>query len=370
MTDKRKQMARALSEKTGMAYQAAVNALAVGAAAPLERSEARTLEQLLGSLNTTATFAVKVGRAPAVGASATLRFAQEQSRRLADVPQIFAETGQAQVAVTAAEMKALIDAGAAGPDVQVIRSFKHHFPSTFSGQCSTCQRWIWCGESDHSAHCFCGFVYRVAFDAPSDWSPPRDMRCMDCGAEFRMAETRLGLSPWRPINEWQMRCAHCTDFAAHNGNMHVEADERGKPIVRFAHHDRPSIDQFIAENNLRADWSKAFMSSSGTLNGRRIEFWRVPVGSRAGDSGAIQRAISRHQRLCAAEMVIDGVGACDNPANTVLITDMPVQFKMSDMMGPQLGSSDRFNACRDHVDRMAQALRGEQGEIEPKRFSL
>jgi hypothetical protein len=371
MTNKRRQMARALSDKTGMKYQAAINALAAGASAKQEVAKpTRTLEQLLSALNTTETFAVKVDRVPAVGQSANLQLAQAQSRRLADTPQFFAETGQAQIIVTPSEMKILVDAGAARPDLQVIRSFKHRFQFTFSAHCFTCERWIWCGEDEHAATCFCGFGYRVVFDAPPEWSLPRDMRCMDCGAEFRLAAKSLGVSPWRPINEWQMRCAHCSEFAAHNGSMHVETDEQGKPIVRYEHHDRLAVDKFITENNLRADWSKAFMSSSGTLNGRRLEFWRVPVTSRAPDAGALERVIARHQRLCAAEMVINGIGACDNPTAVVLVTDRPVQFKMSDMLGPQIGTSDRFNACRQHADRMAQALSREQQGVAPRRFKL
>lgn len=370
MTDKRKKMARALSEKTRMSYQAAINVLDANRTPRRPNVQVvRTLEELLGALHTTTTFTVEVHQAPAVGVSADQEVAREQSRRLAENPQFIAETGQAQIGVTAAEMTLLQEAGAAGPDLQVIRSFKHQFQSTFSAQCATCNRWIWCGEEERAAKCFCGFEYRVTFDAPPDWNLPQDMRCMDCGARFGMAEKKLGLSPWMPINEWQMRCAHCTQFAVHHGNMHVETDERGKPIVRFSHHDRPSIDKFIAENNLLPDWPKAFMSSSGTLNGRRIEFWRVPVTSRAPESAAIQRAIARHQRLCAAEFVVHGVVACDSPATVVLVMDKPVQFKMSDMLVPA-GTSDQFNACADHAERMAVTLAREQQGKEPKRFKL
>src|SRR5438132_1146470 len=147
MSDKRKKRARALAAKTGMSYQAAINALAAGAT-PKQEKEARTLEQLLAEIPAPTTFSVYVARAPAVAGSADPQVAAQRSRELAEDPQYYAESGGRQLSITRAEMDLLLAAGAAGGDVQIIRAFKHQSQLTFSGQCSKCDRYIWCGSAE------------------------------------------------------------------------------------------------------------------------------------------------------------------------------------------------------------------------------
>ena len=168
-------------------------------------------------------------------------------------------------------------------------------------------------------------------------------------------------------HDWQQRCDHCAHFVAHNGTMHLEKDEQGKPMGRFTSHDsKKSVERFVAENNLAVDWSRAYVSSTGSINGRRYEFWRLPVIEREAPSS------QRPDRclLCAAEWVVYGVAVCDRPATVALATEQPVYFKMSDMLGPKIGPSAEFYPCAEHVEAMAHALAKEQGGVAPSRDTL
>jgi hypothetical protein len=290
MSDKRKMRARALAAKTGMSYQAAINALAAGATPKQEKTEVtRTLEQLLTGIPAPTTFGVSVVRAPAVGASADLEVATEQSRFLAEHPQYIAESGRGQMVVSREEMDVLLASGAADDGVQMIRSFKHGV--TFSGRCSHCDRFIWCGDTEHAGRCFCGRGYRVVLDGAPDWTLPQGIRCMDCGDESRLRETRGDRSPWVVINQWQMRCAWCAELIAHRGDLHVKTDGRGRRVVRYtSQNGTQEVEAFVAENNITVDWSKAFVSSLAETNFRgKFEFWEVPVLEPDNDAGGKQQ---------------------------------------------------------------------------------
>src|SRR4051812_1485868 len=61
--------------------------------------------------------------------------------------------------------------------------------------------------------------------------------------------------------------------------MPVSLDEsEGRLFVRYTSDDaRDAVDAFIAEHGLVVDWSRAVRSSTGTINGRRLELYRLPV---------------------------------------------------------------------------------------------
>jgi hypothetical protein len=215
MTNKRKQRARALSEKTGMSHQAAINALTASTRAPAVPPVERSLQQLLTELGVTSTFGVVTGRCQAVGASATLALAIEKARALARKPLYFAESTPLTLIVSALESRLLLDAGAAELGVlQVIRAFtRDGMVHTISEQCERCRRWIWCFKHPKEANvedrCSCGHPYRIMFDAEVDWSRTLNARCMQCGTEHRMSQRHENLNPWRWINGRQILCNKC-----------------------------------------------------------------------------------------------------------------------------------------------------------------
>lgn len=285
MTNKKKKNIHAHMQKTGMSYQAASNALTAPPPPPAPIAGAgggdgdeRSVTLLLSLLKAETTFPVTVGRMAAIGRSADLSIAQAQARHLAAHPSYCACTGAVEMLITRGEMDALLRAGAADDGVQILRSVLNAERVSFSERCSNCTRWIWCGQEERSADCFCGHPYRVAFDrVPRDWNSTEGLRCMDCRAEFRLADPAAGRSPWRQINKWQMRCAACVNASAPNRDLRVEQDERGLDFVRY-NSDVAAADlrRFVEENNLRVDWARAFVSSTATMNGRPRQFWRLP----------------------------------------------------------------------------------------------
>lgn len=73
--------------------------------------------------------------------------------------------------------------------------------------------------------------------------------------------------------------------------------------------------------------------------------------------------------LCGAEFVLGaarGVPACDAPATVALVTDQPVGYGLSAVLGP----TTQFNACAEHVEAMAAVLTAARGGIKPKRVKL
>jgi hypothetical protein len=212
-----KKLVREHAKKTGKSYTAALRDFDNGAvdSTPHEHHVKSSLTgsaavELLARLQSSA-FCVSVGRVPAVAGSADLATAQAHAHELAVHPKFFAESGLVEMLVTPEEMEALIAAGAArSPDIQVIRTFKND-GTTFSETCQACRRWIWCGDTERETTCACGQVYRVVFDlAPQfHWTGSAGPRCLDCGTPFRMTEASEGANPWRPLNEWQMRCHSC-----------------------------------------------------------------------------------------------------------------------------------------------------------------
>ena len=78
----------------------------------------RSVQQLLAELRVPSTLGVVTGRMPAIGASATLKVATEQARRLAEHPEYYADSGSMGMLVTKAESDALLADGAASDDIQ------------------------------------------------------------------------------------------------------------------------------------------------------------------------------------------------------------------------------------------------------------
>jgi hypothetical protein len=171
--------------------------------------ENRTVEQLLEALQVTVPFGVETGRSPA-GSSAEVPPSPDEDLDLVLNRKYFAQSGARLLTITKEQMEALRSAGAAGKDVEVLRSFINAQHVTFSDHCRACQRWIHLASTEHEGECFCGQRYRVAFDlSPADWSLRRDMRCMDCGVERTMSGDGAGLNPWHPINGHQVQCDAC-----------------------------------------------------------------------------------------------------------------------------------------------------------------
>jgi hypothetical protein len=171
--------------------------------------ENRTVDELLAALQVTIPFGVETGRSLATS-SADVPPTPDEALDLALNRKYFAQSGARLLTITKDQMEALRSAGAAGKDVEVLRSFTNEKDVTFSDHCRACQRWIHLASTEHEGECFCGQRYRVAFDlSPDDWSLRQDMRCMDCGVELTMSLAGAGLNPWHPINGHQVQCDGC-----------------------------------------------------------------------------------------------------------------------------------------------------------------
>jgi hypothetical protein len=174
----------------------------------------RTVAHLLEELHVTIPFGVETGRMPTTAAPG-LEALPPETGELARSRRYFARSGTAQLAITRDEMTALRRGGAPGDDIQVIRSFRNAENVTFSDHCPGCQRWIHLAVAEREDQCFCGQVYRVAFDlTPEDWSLRRQMRCMDCGAELTRSLEGTDLNPWHEINGHQAQCDACAQIRA------------------------------------------------------------------------------------------------------------------------------------------------------------
>lgn len=272
MTDKRKQRIRAHMQKTGMSYQASVNQLEQ---APKVSAD-RPLAKLLEDLGVPSCFAVTVRRVVG-GRSATLEIALAQARALAATPMFAAEAGATEMVISASEMRTLLAAGAANERTQIYRAFRDERQTTLSDRCRHCRRWVWLGTTERDGNCVCGQGFRVTFQTHQDWNLSQGLRCMDCGVAFALADPSKRQSPWHRVNDSQVRCASCVNECAPR-SVRLEEDEIGKPFVRYSSEvPLEAVQQFVAETGLRADWPKAFMSSTGVVNGRRIDQWRLPL---------------------------------------------------------------------------------------------
>lgn len=270
MTDKRKQQIRAHMRKTGMSYQASVNQLEQPPNAD------RPLAKLLEDLCVPNCFAVAVRRVFG-GRSASLEIAQAQARALDATPMFAADAGGIEMVVTASEMRTLLAAGAADEHKQLYRAFRDERGTTFSDRCRHCRRWIWLGTAERDGNCVCGQGFRVTFATRPYWTLFQGLRCMDCGVAFALADPSKRQSPWHRVNESQVRCASCVNESAPR-SVRIEEDEIGKPFLRYSSEvPLETVQLFVAETGLRVDWPKAFRSSTGVLNGRRIDQWRLPL---------------------------------------------------------------------------------------------
>lgn len=268
MTNKRKKIARALSEKTGMSYQAAINALAATSQlSEIPRAE-RSIQQLLAELGVTSAFGVVTGRSPAVGRSATLAIAVGQADQLAARPIHLAESTGASCVVSPSESRLLVDAGAAEQGrIQVIRAFTIDV-HTISEQCESCRAWIWCfkpqGESSAEGTCQCGHRYRIVFDAEPDWGRVLDLRCTRCGTEHRMSQRHEDLNPWRHVNERQVLCNRCF-----NGDPKAELREMKSRTRMLAADKAPGLpidEAFAAHNSEVARFHAQLMECERTVD--------------------------------------------------------------------------------------------------------
>ena len=81
--------------------------------------------------------------------------------------------------------------------------------------------------------------------------------------------------------------------------MAVSIDKsEGTRFVRYSSEDSPEdVERFVAEHDLVVDWHRAFVSSAGILQGRRVELFRLPILSwfMAGDlsDGFAQSSVLR-----------------------------------------------------------------------------
>ena len=99
---------------------------------------------------------------------------------------------------------------------------------------------------------------------PPDWSLPAGMRCVDCGTALAMTKVEEARSPWLPLNAWQVRCNLCVQWHLRNSRVHLQPDEEGGQFVRFTSDTRHEVEAFVINNSLGVDWSKAFISSTGS----------------------------------------------------------------------------------------------------------
>ncbi len=66
-------------------------------------------------------------------------------------------------------------------------------------------------------------------------------------------------------------------------------DSEGKRFVRYTSLDsKESVEEYVADSGLVVDWSKVLLSSTGVINGRPIEMYRLPIidGSPSGTLSA------------------------------------------------------------------------------------
>jgi hypothetical protein len=173
--------------------------------------EDRTVVQLLAELQVDVPFGVETGRV-AASTDANPQIPAQQTNALPRNQKYFAQSGTVLLRITRDQMEALRRKGAAGKDVEVMRSFRNPENIAFSARCPGCRRWIYLGGAEREGQCFCGQNYRVVFDmTPEDWSLRQEMRCMDCGVELTMSLAGSVLNPWQAINRHQMQCAACAE---------------------------------------------------------------------------------------------------------------------------------------------------------------
>lgn len=246
-------------------------------AEPGATSGPRALDVLLAALEVASPFPVEVGATQAWGRSADPEVARRQIEAMVASPTSFAHTGHIEMVISRAEMATLLAAGAGGDRVQFLRSFHNDSGTTFSRQCKRCSRWIFMGREERETACVCGEVYRVTFDlAPEDWSLRQGKCCVDCGTQFKLTPVDDGRNPWKPINAWQVSCALCRMSRPHI--VMVETDQGGEPFIRYAGDVRPgTVEVFAIENGFRADWGRAYQSSSGAIEGHPLQLWRLPL---------------------------------------------------------------------------------------------
>ena len=85
-------------------------------------------------------------------------------------------------------------------------------------------------------------------------------------------------------------------------------DSEGRFFVRFTSDDsRQAIEQFVAEHGLSVDWSNIIMGSTGTLNGRRFEMFRLPIVT-GPVAGALPTTFASSSILLALQHELEGDG--------------------------------------------------------------
>ena len=222
MSNTRKQKARALAAKTGMSYQASINALAAGAHTRSEPPAgavdlpigSRTAEQIVLELRAPHVSSIRVGHVRG-GVFSNLRAANEYMDELAKNPKYFAKARNISTLVSLGEHDALLALGATADlrGVQAIRVPTPGDGKPYAVTCAHCRRWIMCGREQRAGTCACGRGYGVGVDGRH--APPleRGERCMDCGKAFQAGESLAPHQAWRRVNESQITCWVCASMS-------------------------------------------------------------------------------------------------------------------------------------------------------------
>lgn len=228
-----KKLVESRMAKTGESWSTAARHVRAHGSAPIEAPSALAAptdatEALIASLRATHVSSILVGRAAAIGSSATYQEAARQARVLQENPAYFARSAHVQMHVTLDQLQALAARGATEEyAVQRIKVFSTGHGPTFSVPCAACERWIHCGSEPGSGECVCDQRFEVSFDGPEDWSLPQGWLCMNCGEPFEMKELGQSRSPWHAMNGHQQACDVCFHML-HVGAWWVRkrADER------------------------------------------------------------------------------------------------------------------------------------------------
>jgi len=175
----------------------------------------RSPSDFVDQLRTTDVSSILIGRVSG-GRSPDLALAIEQALQ---PERWFAKSRSVETMITQDEFVSLVQAGATERGhIQLVHVFPTEPGISFSFECASCQRYIWCGEQERSGTCVCHQRYEVRFDLPESWSGWKmalGWRCADCGFESALTQPKERRNPWRMFNEWQQQCNLCNE---HHGN--------------------------------------------------------------------------------------------------------------------------------------------------------
>jgi hypothetical protein len=88
--------------------------------------------------------------------------------------------------------------------------------------------------------------------------------------------------------------------------VHIDESE-GRLFVRYTSLDsREAVEDFVAKHGLLVDWSRVLTSSTGTINGRRVEQYRLPIST--GVLGNLPAEFSAASFLIPLRQELEGDG--------------------------------------------------------------